>query len=503
MFLPKYMLEQEELLSDIVKRELTSYKKVLKIKASLSERVSNYLYLAAFLPPIILLVLVLLAKFEYENHYSSETKNLVSAVYAVGGIVAALTGMLIAILAIAAQVNSLYIGGSESLFRVLISRTRYKPVASLAVGTIVGALVGCVYCGSEPYWIVFSSVLVLIFFGIATAITELLVLFHAVENFGRESARAMFVKQLKEDNRRALLVELKRRIAWNVLIYKLKEMGFEWSIWQPELRKGQARYCLKKVGRFIGDVRFGPLWRLARKWNLKSISDKESDLEQSTERNERPTVCVRPGQQVEKEKAALITEEENFNPDTMKMLEDAFICRRRSPFRANKVPWDDFGDLVRRQIKEVNSRELRNILMSFYGILEDYLNCLEKAKVQHSATSFFRIEEYQPPTLEAIGLREILDNIDIIKDRNCLASLIYFVREVGVKSFRTKEGIEYYKDALGWLSAIYFYGVGDYELSSAGSSTQIFYDNSGTQELIGIVSGVSGLDLNGTEFSYV
>ncbi|GAB4546362.1 MAG: hypothetical protein Tsb0014_40830 [Pleurocapsa sp.] len=43
----------------------------------------------------------------------------------------------------------------------------------------------------------------------------------------------------------------------------------------------------------------------------------------------------------------------------------------------------------------------------------------------------------------------------------------------------------------------------DYTLVTVNSSTQIFYDNSGTQELVGVVARVSGLNLNGTEFSYV
>lgn len=463
MLVPRHILEREEFLSDIVKRELASYKKILKSRISWGDRVSKCLYVAALIPFISLLVLVLLSKLKYDGGNVAETERLVSAVYAVGGIVAALTGMLIAILAIAAQVNSLYIGGSESLFRVLISKTHYRPVAALAVGTIVGALVGCMYNGSEPYWILFSSVLVLVCFGSATAFAELMVLFRAVECFGREPARAMFVNQLKEDNRRALLVELKRRIAWNVLIHKLKEMGFEWSIWQPELRKGQVKYCLKKVGRFVSDVRFEPLRCLARKWDLKPISDEESVAGFLMTGPERPTVCISPGQKVEEGQAVLIVGGEKTDSYTQKLVMRAFISSRRSPLDCKKVEWDDFGDLVRRQITEANARELRKLLRSFYGILGDYLNCLEKAKVQHPKASFF--EEYKPPTLEAIGFREIVNNIETVKDRNCLGSLIYFVREVGEISFRAKEGVEYYKDALGWLSALYFCGGGDYELS--------------------------------------
>jgi Ca2+-binding RTX toxin-like protein len=45
--------------------------------------------------------------------------------------------------------------------------------------------------------------------------------------------------------------------------------------------------------------------------------------------------------------------------------------------------------------------------------------------------------------------------------------------------------------------------AGEYSINTANSSTQIFYNNSGTQELVGVVAGVSELDLNGTEFSYV
>lgn len=466
MFLPRHMLEQEELLSDIVKRELASYKKILKSRISWGDRVSKCLYVAAVLPFISLLVLVLLSKLKYDGGNVAETERLVSAVYAVGGIVAALTGMLIAILAITAQVNSLYIGGSESLFRVLISKTHYRPVAALAVGTIVGALVGCMYNGSEPYWIVFSSVVVLVCFGSATAIAELMVLFRAVESFGREAAREMFVNQLKEDNRRALLVELKRRIACNVLIHKLKEMGFEWSIWRPELRKGQVKYCLKKVGRFVSDVRFEPLQCLARKWDLKPISDEESGTGFLMTGPERPTVCISPGQKVEEGQAVLIVGGEKTDSYTQTLVMRAFISNRRSPFDGEKVKWDDFGDMVRKQLKESNARELRNMLISFYGIVEDYMNCLEEAKVGHPKPSFFGMEEYQPPTLEAIGFREIVRNIKSIRDRSCLGSLIGFVRGLADISFGVREGIEYYSDVLRFLNDFYFFGGSDYEFSS-------------------------------------
>jgi hypothetical protein len=478
------MLEREELLSDIVKRELVSYRKILKSRISWGDRVSMCLYVAALIPFISLLVLVLLSKLTYDGGNIAETERLVSAVYAVGGIVAALTGMLIAILAIAAQVNSLYIGGSESLFRVLISKTHYRPVAALAVGTIMGALVGCMYNGSEPYWILFSSVLVLVCFGSATAFAELMVLFRAVESFGREAAREMFVNQLKEDNRRALLVELKRRIAWNVLINKLKEMGFEWSIWETKQRKGQVRYCVKKVGRFVSDVKFEPLRRLARKWGLKPISDEESDVGFLMGEQERPIVCIRPGQQVEKGQAVLVVGGEKINPDIQKLIENAFICRRRSPFDGEKVKWDDFGDMVRKQLKESNARELRNMLISFYGIVEDYMNCLEEVKVEHPKPNFFGIEEYQPPTLEAIGFREIVTNIKSIRDRSCLRSLIGFVRSLCDISFGVREGIEYYSDVLRFLGDFYFFGGSDYEFSSDIKQLTVESLRSGAYSLI-------------------
>lgn len=467
MLLPRYKLKQEELLSDIVKRELASYKKILKSKVLWGDRLSKSLYFVAFLPAISLLVLLLLSKLKYDSANAAETEGLVSAVYAVGGIVAALTGMLIAILAIAAQVNSLYIGGSESLFRVLISRTRYKPVAVLAVGTIVGALIGCIYNGSEPYWIVFSSVVILICFGSATVIAELMVLFRAAGTFGREVATTMFVNQLKKDNRRALLAELKRRIAWNVLTHKLKEMGFDWLIWAPEQGKGQVRYCLSKVGRFVSNVRFEPLWRLARMWGLEPLSEKESTATGFIMRGrDRPIVCIWPGQILESKEAAVVVGGDQPDINVQALIDNAFLFSRRSPFMGPKVDWDDFGDLIRRQIKEANARELRNTLRSFYDIVEDYMSCLEQVKVEHPRPSLFGITEYQPPSLEAIGFWEILTNIRSIKDKSCLGSLIRFVRGLADISFGIREGLGYYKEVLGFLRALYVHGVEDYEFGT-------------------------------------
>ncbi len=234
MLVPRHILAREEFLSDIVKRELASYKKILKSKVSWGDRVSKCLYFIALLHFISLLVLVLLSKLEYDGGNATEAERLVSAVYAVGTIVAALTGMLIAIIAFSAQINSRYISGSDALFKQLISSTGYKPVAALAVGTVTGSLVGCVFDGSEPYWIVFSSVVVLVTFGVITVVAEVSVLFRAVDKFGRKAAITLFVQNFKKSHRESFLVEIKRRVTVNVFAGKLREIGFDWNIWERE-----------------------------------------------------------------------------------------------------------------------------------------------------------------------------------------------------------------------------------------------------------------------------
>jgi hypothetical protein len=167
VFLPRYMLEQEELLSDIVKREIKSYKRALVPKVRLIVRVCKWLYVGAVIPFISILILVLLAKLGFPASDGAQGQGLAASIQSIGAIVGALTGVLIAILAIAAQVNSQYVGGPESLFKVLISRIGYIQVVCLAGGTIAGALVGCMFDGSEPYWALFTSVLILVPFPVS------------------------------------------------------------------------------------------------------------------------------------------------------------------------------------------------------------------------------------------------------------------------------------------------------------------------------------------------
>lgn len=468
-FLARCFWKREQSLSNIVKRELVPYRKTLETKKYWPEK--RYLHIVGFIPFSIVLVLVLLSKFGSSSVNDLRTARLVSAIYAVGGIVAALTGMLIAIIAFAAQINSRYISGSDSLFKQLISSTGYKPVAALAVGTVAGALVGCIFDGSEPYWIVFSAVTVLVVFGVITIVAEVSVLFRAVDKFGRKAVITLFVQNFKKSHRKSFLVEIKRRIAVNVFASKLREMGFDWNVLQGEAGRGQVIYGLNRPNKFFSDAYFMPLERLASKWKLKPVSDEKDysvALVMSGEQNI-PIIPIYPGQPSEEKGphfVALIAAGSETNAEVQSKVEEAFICSKKSPFKDVKVEWGDLTDMIRSRLREENSRELEEILEAFLGIAEDYLKCLAEMKIKHSEQSWLDPTGigYQPPTLNAIGFREIVVNANKIKDRQCLEVLYRFLVRLATDALKIGKNLEYYKDILGGLAGLYYRGVENIEL---------------------------------------
>lgn len=468
-FLARCFWKREQFLSNIVKRELAPYRKTLETRKYWSE--AWYLRVVGLVPFSIVLVLVLLSKFGSSSVNDLRTARLVLAIYAIGGIVAALTGMLIAIIAFAAQINSRYISGTDSLFKQLISSTGYKPVAALAVGTIAGALVGCNFDGSEPYWIVCSAVTVLVSFGVITVAAEVSVLFRAVDRFGRKATITLFAQNFKKNHRESFLVEIKRRIAVNVFASKLREMGFDWNIWEREAGKGQVIYGLNRPNKFFSDTYFGPLERLASMWQLKPISsekDYSMALVTSGEQNV-PIIPIYPGQPSEEEEPhfiALIAAGGKTNAEIQLIVEEAFFCSKKSPFEDVKVEWDDLANMIRSRLREQNSRELEEILEAFLGIAEDYLKCLAEMKIKHSERSWLDPTSigYQPPTIDAIGFREIVINATETKDRQCLVVLYRFIVRLAADALRTGKDLEYYRDALRGLAGLYYRGVKNIEL---------------------------------------
>ncbi len=467
-FLARCFWKHEQFLSNIVKRELVPYRKTLETKKYWSE--ARYLHVVGFIPFSIVLVLVLLSKFGSSSVNDLRTARLVLAIYAIGGIVAALTGMLIAIIAFAAQINSRYISGSESLFKQLISSTGYKPVVVLAIGTVAGALVGCVFDGSEPHWIVCSAVAVLVFFGVITVAAEASVLFQAVDRFGRKATITLFTQNFKKNHRESFLVEIKRRIAVNVFASKLREMGFDWNIFEREAEKGQVIYGLNRPNKFFSDAYFGPLERLASMWQLKPISDEKDyhmALVMSGEQNV-PIIPIYPGQPSEEEPhfVALIAAGSETDAEIQLMVEEAFVCSKKSPFEDVKVEWDDLANMIRSRLREQNSRELEEILEGFLGIAKDYLRCLAEMKIKHSERSWLDLTSigYQPPTIDAIGFREIVINATEIKDRQCLEVLYRFIGRLAAGALRVGKDLEYYGDALRGLAGLYYHGVKNIEL---------------------------------------
>jgi len=467
-FLARCFWKREQFLSNIVNRELAPYRKTLETKKYWSE--ARYLHVVGFIPFSIVLVLVLLSKFGSSSANDLRTARLILAIYAIGGIVAALTGMLIAIIAFAAQINSRYVSGSESLFKQLISSTGYKPVAVLAVGTVAGALVGCVFDGSEPHWIVCSAVAVLVFFGVITVAAEVSVLFQAVDRFGRKAIITLFTQNFKKNHRESFLVEIKRRIAVNVFAGRLREMGFDWNIFEREAEKGQVIYGLNRPNKFFSDAYFGPLERLASMWQLKPISDEKDyhmALVMSGEQNV-PIIPIYPGQPSEEEPhfVALIAAGSETDAEIQLMVEEAFFCSKKSPFEDVKVEWDDLANMIRSRLREQNSRELEEVLEGFLGITEDYLKCLAEMKIKHSERGWLDPTSigYQPPTINAIGFREIVINATEIKDRQCLEVLYRFIGRLADDALRVGKDLEYYRDALRGLAGLYYHGVENIEL---------------------------------------
>jgi len=467
-FLARCFWKREQFLSNIVNRELAPYRKTLETRKYWPE--ARWLHVVGFIPFSIVLVLVLLSKFGSSSANDVRTARLVLAIYAIGGIVAALTGMLIAIIAFAAQINSRYISGSESLFKQLISSTGYKPVAVLAVGTVAGALVGCLFDGSEPHWIVCSAVAVLVVFGVITVAAEVSVLFQAVDRFGRKAVITLFTENFKKNHRESFLVEIKRRIAVNVFAGKLREMGFYWSILEREAEKGQVIYSLNRPNKFLSDAYFGPLERLASMWQLKPISDEKDyymALRMSGEQNV-PIIPIYPGQPSKEEPhfVALIAAESETDAEIQLMVEEAFFCSTKSPFEDVKVEWGDLTDMIRSRFREQNPRELEEVLEGFLSIAEDYLKCLAEMKIKHSERSWLDPTSigYQPPTIDAIGFREIVINTTNIKDRQCLEVLYRFIGRLAAGALRVGKDLEYYGDALRGLAGLYYHGVKNIEL---------------------------------------
>jgi hypothetical protein len=74
---------------------------------------------------------------------------------------------------------------------------------------------------------------------------------------------------------------------------------------------------------------------------------------------------------------------------------------------------------------------------------------------------------YEPPTLQAIGFSDITENLTAVSNLSCLATLIYFVRELGEVVFGIEQAVSYYTDVLRRLGDFYLFARADSKLSDA------------------------------------
>lgn len=476
-FLLLYLIKRRrsKTLSFLVKKEFIDYKKKLYKPISAIELFSTakFIILAFILPVLIILIYGLIQTriYDYQNAHS-DIERFLSTLHTSGAIVASFTAILVTIIIFSVTVNSAYIISVSSLFKFYLKKLFFKPVLSFAAGTVVATLLNSILINHFMSWPL-NTVYLIVILGCFVIVLDLSLLFIAIELLVRSKIGVLLGENYVQEHRISLLAHIKRTLAQNLFVKLTKNIGFQFDLYDLHKNKQHSEYFIFKPGSFINEVNFGQIEKISKRWkdklpvgidkrNTNAISDNIANMN------------IWPGEQLpkkeEKWKAMSILGMQH-DLKIQKLIKSAFTCSKKNRWQVAVVEWSEISDLLRSLIEKKDIACFKNVLESFYTIVEDYLEARRSIGWPHKIQTFDEeiFSPYRAPTLLNLDFHGFLRFAIKNEDEECLDEIGGFLYRMARTSFEL-ESEQYFDEVLVRLNWIYELSRGSERLNKSASS---------------------------------
>jgi hypothetical protein len=185
-------------------------------------------------------------------------------------VLATLTGLLLAVIALTINVKTSNLAGASFLLNAVIRRRGFLPAAAFLLGTVFTALVGGFLSGRIGLQLLNNWTVVAALLGVACLFVLLMLLRGTMQTLGTSELEHLLSAELLALLRKSLHATLRYALVQTSLCQKLERLGFARCAVTEKQEGHQTEYKLDRLGRVIA-IDFAPLERIRRLLKLAPL----------------------------------------------------------------------------------------------------------------------------------------------------------------------------------------------------------------------------------------
>jgi len=463
-------------LSVLVERKFAEYKGKLHRRLSLSERLSSkgFLIVALLLPIFISGVVGGLGlMFGEEENNPQDVGRFLDTLHTCGVIVASFTAIVITVTIFAITINSSYIRKTSSLIKYFLEDLAFKPLAVFAVGTIVAILANSILTNYFNKWAIVYILWPLIVLGILVICADLVFLLQAMNIIRRSLMSDFLIAKYKNIHKNSLLAHVKRKLAQTMFVESLRKLGFLWNPYGLYEKSERAEYSIKSRGLFVNDIYYGPLEKLAKKWNLRPI-EREERQQWNMNLSNPPNIQVWPGQRLpekDEQYSAMFVEKKKWDEQAQQVFVKSFCCGKSDRWSVTAVEWAEISHLLKTLIEDKDKEGMKSVLEVFRSIVADYLESRRDIGWPHGIQTLDEeiMSPYRAPTLRNLDFFNFIRFVIRNEDEESLDEVGDFLYGMADTAFEF-ESVPYFDDVLVRLNWLYELSRGSERLAKRATS---------------------------------
>ncbi len=445
-------------------KQLKQYDKHLRPQYTRVERLGLGLFWSAlmFIIPVLIAIIItstldlpLLISIDPQTPTAS-TSILAGYLKTVATVLATLTALLLAVIALTIQVKTSNLAGADFLLNAMIRRRGFLPIAAFLFGTVFTALLGVVLSSRLHVLTLNDYTAVTAFLSFFSLLFLLNLLRRTMQTLGSSELEQLLADELASSLRTSFRNTLKQTLFETHFSAKLEQLGFMRYPTSEKTELHSTEYNLKRLGKIIA-IDPAPLSRISKILQLTPLphgTNKPAPVWGHSYQGDAPCVTVqRNGHVTKYTQLALLTNEEAPSKQITRLIRKAFIIQKHSD---SELPWQGVRQLIYDAIANYESTTIKAVANALENILDDYL----ETQLVVAGQGRLLLEDFtgdivygfKPPHPSNLRLSDLASYAARKLSQDCLDELLNCIY-ILVRTAFEKQNEKYFRD---WMFEFYW-----------------------------------------------
>ena len=381
----------------------------------------------------------------------------------IASVLATLTALLLAVIALTIQVKTSNLAGADFLLNAVIRRRGFLPVAAFLSGTVLTALLGVVLSNRFPLVILNNYTCATVILTLVSFLILFYLLRRTMQTLGASELEQLLSGELLSLLRISFRSTLRQALVERHFSEELADLGFARYTATEKEEGYPTEYKLKRLGKIVA-IDPAPLKRISQVLKLTPLPRERntSNFFVSSPDDAAALVTIQPNGSIMKEtQLALLTKERTENKQIAILIQKAFIIRKKPSMEPD---WQRLRQFMSSAIVKYESTTLSNVTKALMDSFDDYL----EAQAAVAGQGKLLLEDFvgnivygfKPPHVSELRLSDLVVEAARTRSQGCLDELLKCIYNLAQTAFN-KQNEKYFQD---WIFQFYiaYHSFGSY-----------------------------------------